>query len=78
MLRTTDKLVRQHMTYLLSFEDVAAELSKFDSLYHHILYYSTSVLQMDIDEAVFAINDFLSNRNFIESLEGNPLNYMIQ
>jgi hypothetical protein len=69
MLNTTDKLVRQHMTYLLSLEDIAVELSKFESLHDHILYYSTSILKMDVHEALFAIEDFLSDITFTDALE---------
>jgi hypothetical protein len=71
MLKTTDKLVRQHMTYLLSLEDISTELGRFESLYDHILYYSVSVLKMDIHDAVLAIEDFLSNQVFSDSLEEN-------
>lgn len=78
MLDTTDKLIRQHMTYLLSLEDITAELSRFETLYDHILYYSTSILKMDVNEAVFAINDFLSNPSFFDSLEENSPNCIIQ
>ncbi|QGQ93850.1 hypothetical protein EHS13_02475 [Paenibacillus psychroresistens] len=78
MLKTTDKLVRQHMTYLLSLEDITTELSRFETLYDHILYYSVSVLNMDIHEAVLAIEDFLSDRVFTDSLEENSSDYMMQ
>jgi hypothetical protein len=71
MLITTDKLVRKHMTYLLSLEDITAELSRFETLYDHILYYSTSVLKMDLHETVLAIDDFLSDCTFSDSLEEN-------
>jgi hypothetical protein len=78
MLNTTDKLVRQHMIYLLSLEDIPTELSRFETLYDHILYYSVSILKMDIHEAVLAIEDFLSDRVFSESLDGNSPDYMTQ
>jgi hypothetical protein len=71
MLITTDKLVRKHMTYLLSLEDITAELSRFETLYDHILYYSTSVLKMDLHEAILAIDDFMSDSTFSDSLEEN-------
>jgi hypothetical protein len=69
MLNSTDKLVRQHMTYLLSLENITDELSKFETLFDHIIYYSTSILKMDVLEAVFAIDDFLSDSTF--EMEGN-------
>jgi hypothetical protein len=75
MLKTTDKLVRQHMTYLLSLEDVSTELGRFESLYDHILYYSVSVLKMDIHEAVIAIEDFLSNQVFSDSIHSPRIPY---
>jgi hypothetical protein len=68
MLDTTDKLVRQHMTYLLSLEDITAELSRFETLFDHVLYYSTSILKMDVHEAELAIDDFLSNCTSSNSL----------
>jgi hypothetical protein len=64
MLNSTDKLVRQHMTYLLSLENITDELSRFETLYDHIIYYSTSILKMDVLDAVLAIDDFLLDSTF--------------
>jgi hypothetical protein len=77
MLKTTDNLIRQHMTYLLSLEDITAELSRFETLFDHVLYYSTSILKMDVHEAVLAIDDFLANSTISDSLEEISPNYIL-
>lgn len=64
-----DKLVRQHMTYLLSLDNITTELDRFETLNDHMLYYFTSVLKVEANEAIQAINHFLSDRSFSETAE---------
>lgn len=61
MLINTDMLVRQHMAYLRTLDDAAAELNQFETLYDHMFFYFTEKLEMSHDEARKVVNDFISD-----------------
>ncbi|MNW67549.1 hypothetical protein D3C74_461470 [compost metagenome] len=57
MRAETSMLVKQHMEYL-SNPDNAAESRNFETIYHHMYYYFTSVLGMLPDDARSVVDDF--------------------
>lgn len=58
MKPVTEKLVKQHQHYL---SDNSNELKKYDSIYDHMLYYFTSVLGIEEQQALQYIQDFKSD-----------------
>lgn len=58
MKAVTEKLIKQHQHYLSVNSN---ELRNYDSIYDHMLYYFTSVLGIDEQQALHTIQDFKSD-----------------
>lgn len=58
MKAVTEKLIKQHQSFL---SDNPNELSNYGSIYEHMLYYFTSVLGIDEQQALYTIQDFKSD-----------------
>jgi hypothetical protein len=68
MHTVTDIFVKRHLTYLVTLENPLEELDKFDSLYDHIFFYLTSVIEMPETEAHRIVNDFRCHSERSEAL----------
>ncbi|MBA2943936.1 hypothetical protein HZF08_37325 [Paenibacillus sp. CGMCC 1.16610] len=58
MKAVTEKLIKQHQHYS---SDNPSELKDYGSIYDHMLYYFTSVLGIDEQQALYTIQDFKSD-----------------
>jgi hypothetical protein len=64
----TDIFVKRHLTYLATLENPQEELDKFDTLYDHVFFFLTNVLEMPETEARRIVNDFIYHAERLETL----------